>query len=223
MRVRRVERHENCIERKPVNAGFQHERIAMAGNADEAGDFFITRLLKRLERAVVRENLVHVLLRADIVHLPAVQMVGLQALERFIQFAHRAVVSAVGRFRGEINVLAPSLERLAIILLAATMPVIMGGVAIIDAEVEGAVDDRDGLVIVAGNFQQPLAAEAERGDLLAGLAERTLRHCGWRNNCVNGLGQRFYRVHGRSHADAGGTDGGLVDEFSAGDLGFHNV
>ena len=110
-----------------------------------------------------------------------------------------------------------------------------GGVDVVDAEVEGSLDDGDGVVEVVGFFECGLAAEGEDADFVAGLAEVAGGHGGlgswdWRAGLGAGLSAACARVRGEEACGEGASGfeelaavggGGWLLHF--GDLGAANA
>ena len=132
------------------------------------------------------ERLVDVDLRPRAVHLVEVDVVDLQAAQRVLDLADdpaaRAarlvgvlVVHVAVELGGQEDVVAAALaglQRLADDLLGLAAGVDVGGVDDVDAGVEGAVDDRDRLVVVGvAPRAEHHRAEGQRADLDAGPAE----------------------------------------------------
>lgn len=80
--VRRVEGHEDRVETVAADGVLQREGIQVPGDADEARDLLVARLEEGLQRTIRSEDFFDVFLIAHVVHLPAIEPVGLQALER---------------------------------------------------------------------------------------------------------------------------------------------
>ena len=87
--------------------------------------------------------------------------------------SERILGALVAELGGENDLVPPAPDRLPHQALVGEGPVHVGGVEEGDAEVEGAVDGRDGLLVVAPGVEvaHPHAAQAEGGDGEAGGAE----------------------------------------------------
>ena len=123
------------------------------------------------------------------VHLVEVDVVDLQAAQRVLDLADDPaarvarlvgvlVVHVAVELGGQEDVVAAALaglQRLADDLLGLAAGVDVGGVDDVDAGVEGAVDDRDRLVVVGvAPRAEHHRAEGQRADLDAGAAERSV-------------------------------------------------
>jgi hypothetical protein len=89
MGIHDVQRHLYRIEVKVVSfGGLQHVkmnvRMLVAGEANEADLASLLRFKHRLERAAFAENALVVSRANDLVELHQIDMIGLQAFERFV-------------------------------------------------------------------------------------------------------------------------------------------
>ena len=79
VRVGGVQRHQDRVEVEPLQPLHQDLRVEVAGDAEEAHHLLVAGLLERLDRAVLSEDLVELLVALDVVQLPQVQVIGLAA------------------------------------------------------------------------------------------------------------------------------------------------
>ena len=105
-----------------------------------------------------------------------------------------ALVADVAELGGEHDLVAPAPDRLADELLVRERAVHVGGVEEVDAEVERAVDGRDGLGVVAAAVElgHAHAAEAEGGD-----GEAIGRACAAACDAAPKVRQKSRRMQGR--------------------------
>ena len=102
-------------------------------------------------------------------YLPEVEVVGLHVPEGFRQMGESPfLVPRVGLARQED--LVPALTQCTPVVVL-TPGVSPGRFQVVDAEVDGAVDECIGLTVVAEGPEHPFAAEAEDGGLVAGFSE----------------------------------------------------
>ncbi len=93
----------------------------MTGEPDEADLAGLLRLLGRLDRAATREHRIEVVLIAEVVHLPEIEVIGLELAEARAEESERAVSRALVRLRSEEDLVARARqlrERGAVVLLA---------------------------------------------------------------------------------------------------------
>ena len=104
------------------------------------------------------------------VDLPEVDVVGPEPLQRAVELVLGPPAGPLGGLGGEEDALADLGQDLAVDLLGAAVPVDVGGVEVVDAQLDGPPGQRDRLV---GRDQREAAAgQADDGELDAGLAER---------------------------------------------------
>ena len=136
-------------------------------------------------------------------------MIGLEQLQRLFDHLHRAVAGALLGLGGEKRLVAPLGHDLANVLLAPSLgaAVDRGGVDVVDAEVERALDDGHGGVEVVGVFECGLSAERKDSNLEAGFAEITRGHCSGRARIRRQFGQGLIGGYGeRGRREQSGCD-----------------
>ena len=160
--------------------------------------FWSLHLDEGFHGSALGEDGVDVFGEADVVELPEIDVVGVEELEGLFDHAQGAFAGALLGLGGEEGLVAAGLHDAADVLLAPAVGAAVdgGGVDVVDAEVEGSLDDGDGVVEVVGFFERGLAAEGEDADFVAGLAEVARGHggcgcLGWRagrgGGCCGGL------------------------------------
>src|SRR5262249_37120123 len=149
-------------------------RVEMAGEADEAALARLLGRLERLHRSARSEDAVDILLRAHVVHLPEIEMVGLQGAQRRRKLLLGFRSRLLRRLAGQENVLPDALESDAVRLLGAPAPIGARAIEVPQSEVVHAADVRRGL----GDRRVEVHSSAALGDHLdlhSGLAERARR------------------------------------------------
>src|SRR5208283_264814 len=107
-----------------------------------------------LHGAALSEDGLDVLGLADVVELPEVEMAGVEQLERFFEHAQGTVASALLGLAGEEGFSTAALHDLADVALAPAVRTAVdgGSIDVIHAQVESALDDRDGGGLVVSTF-----------------------------------------------------------------------
>ncbi len=90
-----------------LDAFHQRIRAVVSRQAQVPHHLLLLHFEQRFHRAALGENLVHVVLRADVVQLPKVHVVGLQQLQRLLNHAHRVVARALLGLGREKCLVAP--------------------------------------------------------------------------------------------------------------------
>ena len=198
VRVGGVHGHEDAVEVVAVDALDQRFGPVVAGDAEMPHHLLLLHLEQRFHGAALGEDLVDIVLRADVVQLPEVDVIGLEQLERLLDHAHGAVARALLGLGGEEGLVAALGHDLADVLLAPALRAAVDGrrVDVVDAQVEGALDDGHGDVEVVGLLERGLAAEREDADFVAGLAQIARGHGAVGARILRESGQSF--VRGRS-------------------------
>jgi len=121
-----------------------------------------------------------VLREADVVELPEIDVVGVEELEGLFDHAKGGFTGALLRLGGDEGFVAAVLQDAADVLLAPALGASVdgGGVDVVDTEVEGALDDGDGVIEVIGFFECCLTAQGENAYFVAGFAEIAGGHGG---------------------------------------------
>jgi hypothetical protein len=87
--VHNVDRH---LDRFPAIEGIEqplmHRRIVVAGEPDVANLPLLLGFDKRLQCTTRAEDLVHLILSADLMALPEIEVVGTHPLQRFFELFH---------------------------------------------------------------------------------------------------------------------------------------
>ena len=179
---RRVQRHLRAIEFVTLQRHFQHLRIGVAAHADEARHLLFLRLHRRLVRAALRRDRRQILRTHQRVDVQQIHMIHLQAFQADIQNAHELVVLARTHFARQPQPRAPArLQHLPDPQLAlAVLAVAVAGIDVRDAQVER-VAERSQPLLFAIAYEAAAAAECQRGDLRARLAQRAHGHAGGGN------------------------------------------
>jgi nitrate reductase gamma subunit len=164
-----------------IVTGFAVEgvRIGVTGDAEATDDPLVARFNQRLDRATRRENLFHLIHPREVVHLPEIDVIGLQKLEGALEELQRSVTRAIVGLGGEKGLRTARLHDLTEVLLAP--PILDSAIAcrcvdIVDAQIESLLDQRYRHIEIVGLLDGRLAAEAEDPDLEPGLAEIARRH-----------------------------------------------
>ena len=185
-----------------------HLRVGVPGEAAVANLALLLRLLDGLEHAVGDEDRVGLRVGQDLVHLPEVQVIGLQPPQGILQHGQGLLLGflplVVGADLGhQEHLVALALHGDAHPFLGAPFGVLPGIVEEGDAHINGGMDDAGGLLEGLRPGQRG-AAEAERGHHLGVAAELALRHRpdGGRVGGENGRG-----IAGKDHPCAGGAQG----------------
>src|SRR6185436_1665443 len=146
----------------------------MSGNPQVADQFLFPGLHQGLQSATLGEGGVQVGPAADVMELPEVEVVGLQALEAALEQSQRAIAGPVIGLAGQEDFLPAPLQGLAVIVLARTIE--RSRVAVIDPQVQGAVDDghRHLAGHPAGMLEGGLPPQREDRRRIAGAAEPAL-------------------------------------------------
>src|SRR5712692_4353762 len=101
-----MERHENRI---PLVVTLQHRevrlRVEMAGESEKSALPRLPRSFECLERAARGEDLFDILAGANVVHLPEIHVVSLQAAQRSFQILLSRSPRTLHRFGGDEDVL----------------------------------------------------------------------------------------------------------------------
>ena len=170
MHVGGVQGDEHGVEIEAAHRLEQDRGIVMPRDTQMLDATLSFRLHERLESAALAEDARQVVVRAQIVQLPQVEVIGASALQALFEQLERAVARAVVRLGREENLTAPFAERRAIVI--ETAGVRGRSVAIGDALVERTTDDARGRLVLAPRAQDAFAAEAEERDLAAGFASQ---------------------------------------------------
>ena len=145
MWVGRIESHQDGIEVETVQSLNQNGRIIVAGDTQEPDYFLIPGFLQGLDGTILTKDLVEIFLGSDIVKLPQVEVVGLERRQALFQELERTVSRAVTGLGGQEHLFAPRRHDLPDVLLADPSPV-SGSIDVIDAQIDGTIDDGDRLV-----------------------------------------------------------------------------
>ena len=114
----------------------------MSGKADETALSCLLRRLERLHRAARPQDPVDIRLRANVMHLPDIQIIGLQRLQRNRQVRFGLRACSLRAFRRQPDVLPHALESDAVRLLRFPTPIGVRAVEIRDAHLIDAPDVR---------------------------------------------------------------------------------
>ena len=145
-------------------ASIRYIGVGVTRNAESAHDALIARLDECLDGSAFGKGLLHLLRPRQRVHLPEIDVVGLEQLERALQKLQGSVPCAVVGLGGEKGLRAPGLHDLAEVLLAPSVfdtTVARRRVHVVDAEIERTLDQRHRDIEVVGLFDRRLAAETE--------------------------------------------------------------
>jgi hypothetical protein len=167
-------RAEDSVEREPREALRVHARngAAVAGDADEPNEAFVTRLDSRLQRAALAQRLLPLDHVDQVVQLDQVDAVDTHALERAPDLRPRAVVVAAARLRREEEAVAVLCEpRLQAILRLAVRG---GNVDVVDAVLEQELEHAVGLGLRHAPADRGGAEDRPRA-LVSGAAEQGRR------------------------------------------------
>jgi hypothetical protein len=118
MRVGGIHRHQNRIERMPMDRLDQCVGPVVPRDPQIAHDFLVARLEQRFHGSALGEDLVDIRHRANIVQLPQVNVIGLEQLERSFDHAHRAVARPLFRLGRQKRIAAAVLHHFPDVLLA---------------------------------------------------------------------------------------------------------
>ena len=132
-------------------------------------------------------------------------MIGLHPLETEFQMRHRSVVIALRGLGGKEHLFAAILQHQAHMLLAHAAAVGVAGVEIIHAQINRAVHDVHGQLLVALDLDGRLATKTEDAHAIAGPAEIPHRH-----------GGGGARVEGQGRQLAGRGGSGAGNRFGVG-------
>ncbi len=94
-------REQDAVEVEALDGGDEHVGIGVAGDPEMADDALIAGLDKGLDGAAVGKALLDLLHLRQGVHLPEVDVVGLEQLEGALEELQRAVAGAVVALGGE--------------------------------------------------------------------------------------------------------------------------
>ena len=193
-----VHRHLHAVEVVALDR-LRHDRaVGVARHADEPRHLLLAHLVERLQRAVRRLDLRQVGGVLEAVQVEQVEVVGLEPLQAGLDVLQGGVAGPRGRrhLGREEHVPAAGGHHAADARLALAVPVVHGGVEVVDAEVERALEHRRRLV---GRVREEAAAAAEGEDrhLDAGAAQGAVRQ-------FRGLGRAAERGQrrGRAHRQA---------------------
>ena len=206
VRVGGVDGHQYLIKGEAANALQQHAGIGVSGDAEEAHHLLLAGFDEGFDGSALGEDAVHVVLRGDVVELPGVEVIGVEQLQALFEQAQRTVAGAVVRLAGQVGFAAAALHHLADVALAPTVgaAVLRGGVNVVDAEIEGALDDGHGDGGVVGLLDGGLPAEREDSGTVAGFAQVAGGHGGGRKRIVRqGVGLMRSADRGGHHSCGG--------------------
>src|SRR3990170_993077 len=141
----------------------------MACNAKKTDDLLITRFFHGLDGAIRSKNLVQVILATDAMELPCIKVVCLKVFQRLLEQSHGAIVAAIMGLAGEVNLLSASLHHFPDIGFADSPTVSCGGVNVVYAKIEGAMDDSNRLVFSTRLFERCLAAQTKQPHIMSGF------------------------------------------------------
>ena len=142
--LRRIDRQQHRVELVEVQGPAQHLRVVVAGDPDEPGPTLLLGLAEGLESPAGRAQGLHFLQAAHVVHLPQVQVVGVQVLQGDGQMGHGLLIGAAVGLAGEEDLVPVALQAPAQIGFAAGVG--PGGLEVADAGLQGRVDDRLGVL-----------------------------------------------------------------------------
>src|SRR5215469_3714182 len=133
----------------------------MAGHADKPGQLLFTSLEQTLHRAAGSLDFCEVVALAKAMDVYEVDLVGLQSLQAVFQALKEGVASSVGNLGGQPDLFAPRSHDLAHTRLALSVAVGVGGIQIGDAQVNGVVERRQGLLLVFIHQEAATAPKSE--------------------------------------------------------------
>ena len=136
--------------------------VVMAGEAEEAALAGLLRGFESFDGAAGTEDAVHIRLLLNAVHLPEIDVIGLQGLEGNVELVFGVFPDSFGALGGEEDILADVGEDIAVHLFGMSVPVRVGAIEVIQAEVVGVADVGAGGFLVTEQ-RQASAALADHG------------------------------------------------------------
>src|SRR5437867_1638858 len=115
----------------------------MAGKADEPA---LSCLLGGFDGSARSEDLGYFFLFIDGMHLPEIKVIGVEALQREMEFLFRLLASSLHGFCRDENFLAERWQHFAIDLFGATGPITVGVIKIVNPQVVSPQHDRLGFL-----------------------------------------------------------------------------
>src|SRR6266403_1182737 len=185
--VHGVERHLDGIEMKLMRgSGFEHVQVhrgvLVTGETNEADLAGFLRFEDDFHAATGCEDALRVGHSNDFVELEKIDVVGLEAAERFIELRGGGLPGLAVDFGHEEGLLAIAVaQRLAHADFTVAVVVVPAVVEEVDAAIERGADDADALLFVGLDTEMP-AAEADDRDAFAAAAELAI------GNAVFGAG-----------------------------------
>ena len=143
----------------------------MAGEADVADEAAFASFQGSLDGAAGFEDPLGVVVVVDLVELPKVEVVHLEAAEAVIQLLARGFGVAGADLGHEEDVVAAALDGTTVALFADAVAVVPGGVEEGDAGVDGGWDDAGGFGVGDGGAGEVASAKADDRELV-GMAPR---------------------------------------------------
>ena len=192
--------------------------VGVAGHADEARHFLLARVEQRLQSAVGRFDFLQIICLAQAVNVQQIDLIHLETLQAALQAAHEVVVGAVRNFRGQPNFLAARGHDLADARLALAIAVSISRVQIGDAQIDGAVERRQGLLFRLVHQEAAAAAKSQYRNFRAGAPKRAA------GKRIRGNRARLAQfIQERQAYAGGGSQTNAFQEFSAGEVFFHGL
>ena len=153
-----------------------NHRIFVPRESDVADLTGLLGLEHGLLRAALSEDPVRVLQADDLMVLHQIHVIGLQALERFVDLLGSSLFGAAIDLGHEENLVpVPVAQRLAHADLASSVMVVPGVVHKSDSMIDRAPDDTNALLLVTGP-PNVVSAKADKRHLFTCTSERSVEH-----------------------------------------------
>src|SRR5205809_3876090 len=153
-----------------------NRRVFVPRESDVADLTGLLGLEHGLLRAALSEDPVRVLQADDLMVLHQIHVIGLQALERFVDLLGSSLLRAAIDLGHEENLVpVPIAQRLAHADLASSVMVVPGVVQEGDAVIDRAPDDTNALLLVTGP-PNVVPAKADQRHLFTCTSERSVEH-----------------------------------------------
>ena len=154
-----------------VEHGAEDVRALVAGEADVANETALAGFKGGLDGAARFEDPLGVVVVVDLVELPEVEVVHLEAAEAVIELGAGGFGVASTDLGHKEDVVAATLDGAAVALLADAVAVVPGGVEEGNAGVDGGGDDAGGFIVGDRRTGEVAAAETDDRELIAMAAE----------------------------------------------------
>lgn len=172
--------------------------VVVAGEADVADFALFFGLDEGFEGAIGAEDLIGFVVAGDLMDLPEVDVIGVEAFELFLESGHGFGFGVFLEFGHQDDLLAFGAgEGFAEDAVAFAFVVVVGGVEEVDAEIAGAGDDAETFLFALGEHVS--AAKGKSGDMETAAAEGGGGHGGF----------------GEELEPGGGGEGGGLEEGTA--------